>query len=216
MEPGLEAGLVPEDVPCVVADRTNWRPGYIDADTEWYPNYFNGDGDCRRNIALQDQTWTDCVDNDGGRWAGDWTASPYNGRWPCPSTLGLQCIDDAVGSPSAPRDMWWKRSGPQVRWPPGWELGCDDLGLIPESVPCVVSADRTDMIGTVSKPGLISRIGYFGLRGLLPGWFDGDGVCWVNEQLFDDAGDFYGCYPAGGSRWAGDWGADPFTEGVVC
>ena len=212
----LDADLIPAGVPCVVADGTYWRPGYIDADTAWYPDYFNGDGECRQNIALWNRPWEDCIDPDGGRWTGDWTASPYNGRWACPATLDLQCIDDALGAPSAPRDMMWKTPRSQHTWPPGWELGCDTLGLIPESVPCLVSADRPDMIGTVTKPGLVTRIQHLGIRGWLPGYLDGDGECWVNEQLFDDLDDFYGCYPAGGGRWTGDWAADPFNESDLC
>ena len=38
----------------------------------------------------------------------------------------------------------------------------------------------------------------------------------IDERLFGDSGDFYGCYPAGGGRWTGDWSADPSNEHDIC
>lgn len=77
-----EAGHIPDEVPCVVW----WVNG-------WVPGYFSGNGECAENEALQDSywrdgawsdTWRDCLPDDGGRWRGDWTANPDNGRDACP------------------------------------------------------------------------------------------------------------------------------------
>ena len=44
----------------------------------------------------------------------------------------------------------------------------------PWSVPCVVSADRPDMIGPNGEPGLVARTQHLGIRGWLPGYHDND------------------------------------------
>ena len=139
-----EAGHVPDEVPCLVplsmySDR-GWLPGYIDDRNDRLPDYFNGNGECRANVALTSapRAWRDCLPDDGGRWTGDWSADPYNSRYPCQKTLAAECANDVNRSPRLPQMHWGDTDG--NRWPPGWEEGCKEAGMIPNGVPCVVSA----------------------------------------------------------------------------
>ena len=108
-----EAGHIPDEVPCVVWHSHRWLPGYLDDHNERLPEYFNGDGECRINVALTSapRAWRDCLPDDGGRWTGDWTADPYNSRYPCQKTLAAECANDVNRSPRLPQMHWRDTDG---------------------------------------------------------------------------------------------------------
>ena len=213
-----DAGHIPDEVPCVVAASVwgsrGWLPGYIDDRNDRLPDYFNGDGECRPNVALTSapRAWHDCLPDDGGRWTGDWTATPYNSRYPCQRTLVEECANDVNRSPRLP-EMYWGDIGGN-RWPPGWEEGCKEAGLIPDEVPCVVSA--------AAALDVVARHGWRGLSGWLPGQPDGSGGCAANTALLravhPEIGlrEWLACLPTNGGRWTGDWTANPDNGRDAC
>ncbi len=211
-----EAGHIPDEVPCVVWHSGKWLPGYFDDRNDWLPEYFNGNGECRINVALTSapQAWRDCLPDDGGRWTGDWTADPSNSRHPCQKTLAAECANDVNRSPRLPQMHWRDTDG--NRWPPGWEQGCKEAGHIPAGVPCVVSARHE------AQRDLMARLGLRGMSGWLPGQPDGSGGCTANTALFRadtpqiGLREWLACLPDDGGRWTGDWTADPADGRDTC
>ena len=209
-----DAGHIPDEVPCVLSGSGGWLPGYIDDRNDRLPGYFNGDGECRVNVALtsRPRAWRDCLPADGGRWTGDWTADPYNGNYPCRQTLATECANDVNRSPRLPQMHWRDTDG--NRWPPGWEEGCKQAGLIPDGVPCVVSA--------AAALDVVARHGWRGLSGWLPGQPDSSGGCIANTALFravhPEIGlrEWLACLPGDGGRWTGDWTANPDNGRDTC
>ena len=211
-----EAGHIPDEVPCVVWHNGRWLPGYFDDRNDWLPEYFNGDGECRVNVGLTSapRAWRDCLPDDGGRWSGDWTADPYNSRYPCQKTLAAECANDVNRSPRLPQMHWRDTDG--NRWPPGWEDGCKQAGLIPHGVPCVVSARHE------SQRDLMARHGLRGMSGWLPGQPDSNSGCTANTALFRADNpqiglrEWLACLPDDGGLWTGDWTANPINGRDTC
>ncbi|MXZ51650.1 MAG: hypothetical protein F4Z34_00490 [Acidimicrobiaceae bacterium] len=93
-----EAGHIPDGVPCVVSARHESQRDLMARHGlrgmgGWLPGQPDGSGGCTANTALFRadnpqiglREWLACLPDDEGRWTGDWTADPINGRDTCPA-----------------------------------------------------------------------------------------------------------------------------------
>ena len=80
-------------------------------------------------------------------------------------------------------------------WGPGWEFGCE--AHVPDAVPCVF-VDPTG--GSYLKPGYVGAAG----------------ECRANVAILSRPDGWYECLPDDGSRWHGDWTADPINGRDPC
>ena len=82
-----------------------------------------------------------------------------------------------------------------VNWGPGWELGCE--AHIPAMVPCVYL--------NPSNPSYLQ-----------PGYLGAAGECRANTAILSKPEGWHECLPDDGTRWRGDWTADPINGRDLC